>query len=69
MNGSAMGGAAVALVALVVIFLVCRELLCWYWKINRGIALLTEIRDLLASRAVAQPTPMSTSAPRREPLL
>ena len=26
-----------------VIFLVCREIVCWYWKINRSIELQEEI--------------------------
>jgi len=30
-------------VALVVIFLICRELNCWYWKINRIVELLEKI--------------------------
>jgi len=30
-----------------VIFLISRELVCWYWKINQRVALLTEIRDLM----------------------
>lgn len=38
----------------IIIFLVGREVLCWYWKINRSIALLTEIRDLLAAKGDAQ---------------
>jgi len=33
----------------VVLFLVLRELWCWYWKINQGLDLLTEIRDDLAA--------------------
>lgn len=28
-------------------FLVMRELICWYWKINIAVELLTEIRDHL----------------------
>ena len=40
----------VLLVAFVVLFLVFRELVCWYWKINRSVELLTEIRDLLSAR-------------------
>jgi hypothetical protein len=32
-----------ALVVLLVIFLVCRELICWYWKINRMVVALQEI--------------------------
>ena len=38
---------AVILSVSVGLFLVFRELICWYWKINEGIALLTQIRDLL----------------------
>lgn len=30
-----------------VVFLMGREVVCWYWKINQRIALMTEIRDLL----------------------
>ncbi len=37
----------------IVMFLVLREVVCWYWKINRGIELLTEIRDLLKVRGTA----------------
>ena len=33
--------------ALIIFFLVFREVLCWYWKINKNIELLLEIRDLL----------------------
>jgi hypothetical protein len=55
MNGSSLDVLLVALVVLIVIFLVCRELVCWYLKINRGIALLTEIRDLLATRGALNP--------------
>jgi len=29
----------------VLLFVVLRELWCWYWKINQGLELLTEIRD------------------------
>jgi hypothetical protein len=32
---------------IIMIFLISRELFCWYWKINKMIALLTDIRDLL----------------------
>lgn len=32
---------------LLAIFLLCREIVCWYWKINKAVLLLTEIRDLL----------------------
>jgi len=29
------------------IFFICRELVCWYWKMNETVTLLSEIRDLL----------------------
>src|SRR5262249_12711627 len=32
------------------IFLVCRELTCWYFKLSAMLATLTEIRDLLKAR-------------------
>jgi hypothetical protein len=41
------GGLVIFAVVVIVIFLVCREIICWYWKINQNVALLTEIRDLL----------------------
>ncbi len=47
------------LAVVIVVFLIVREILCWYWKVNQAVALLTEIRDLLASRSNA---PMSSSA-------
>jgi hypothetical protein len=49
----------IALAVVLVVFLIVREVLCWYWKVNQAIALLTEIRDLLASRSNAL---MSSSA-------
>jgi hypothetical protein len=36
---------------ILVMFLVFREVVCWYWKINLRIELLTEIRDLLKNQA------------------
>ena len=43
------GMIVVGTIILVVIFLVFREVFCWYWKINEHTALLTEIRNLLAA--------------------
>ena len=37
----------IAALVLLLVFLIGREILCWYLKINQSIALLTEIRDLL----------------------
>lgn len=28
-----------------ILFMIFRHLVCWYWKINDGIKLITEIRD------------------------
>jgi hypothetical protein len=35
------------LLVVLVIFLICREIACWYFKINKTLAVLEEIRDLL----------------------
>ena len=32
---------------LLIAFLVCREIACWYWKLNDVVRLLTDIRDNL----------------------
>jgi hypothetical protein len=34
----------------IIIFLICRELVCWYFKFNQMIALLETIRDRLPKR-------------------
>jgi hypothetical protein len=50
MDASAIGDIAKVLIGLsvlVLIFLICREIVCWYWKINESIAVLKEIRDQL----------------------
>ena len=41
------GQLLIALVVVVAVFLICRELLCWYWKINERLTCLKDIRDLL----------------------
>ena len=56
-TGAMLGSLLVVAVVLVVIFLVFREVICWYWKINRSVALLTEIRDLLAAKGVSDTSP------------
>jgi len=73
MGDRAMGnwGSSIAVLLVVLaLFLICREIVCWYWKINRGIALLTEIRDLLAANGpsgVSRINASSIGTPRREP--
>jgi 1,4-dihydroxy-2-naphthoate octaprenyltransferase len=46
MNGNPVGAFLMALVFLAVtfvIFLICRELMCWYWKINIALEKLERI--------------------------
>ena len=35
------------LAIVLLIFLICRELVCWYWKINRIVSLLESIDQKL----------------------
>jgi hypothetical protein len=44
------GRAAIAVAIAVVIFLVFREVVCWYWKINRVVQLLESIEANLRNR-------------------
>ncbi|MGL4411703.1 MAG: hypothetical protein ACRCTF_06170 [Bacteroidales bacterium] len=39
--------AIVAIAIVIGIFLICRELVCWYWKINKHISLMEENNELL----------------------
>jgi len=32
------------------IFLVCREMMCWYWKISEIVKLLSDIKNALNER-------------------
>jgi|GEM_PF-1053848 len=41
----------VAIAVGLIIFLAGRELFCWYWKLNKVVSLLTEIRDQLRLEA------------------
>ena len=59
--GPMLGYLLVVLIVLAVIFLVLRELVCWYWKINQHIALLTEIRDLLSAKGISNASQTVTS--------
>jgi len=41
-------GNIIGIIAIILfIFLIIREIICWYWKINERTELLREIRDLL----------------------
>lgn len=57
MYGPDLPGLIIFLIVTIVIFLICRELVCWYWKQNEQVALLKEIRDLL--KQIAEPLPGS----------
>ncbi len=49
----------VAFACWALLLLLLREVTCWYFKINRNLALLTEIRDLLRERGLpAAPPPL-----------
>jgi accessory gene regulator protein AgrB len=61
--GNAAGGIFISVVVIVVIFLVFREFFCWYWKINQRIALLSEIRSLLAAKSMAPVGTTQSSLP------
>ena len=41
------GGTIIFVLVGIVIFVLIRELLCWYWKINEVVELLRAIRDRL----------------------
>ena len=40
----------IPLIIFIVVFLLLREVMCWYWKINERIALLTEINDFIKTQ-------------------
>jgi len=44
----------VALAVFVVVFLIFRAAVLWYWKIDESLAVLKEIRDLLAAQQKTQ---------------
>jgi hypothetical protein len=51
----------VIIVGFLFIFLLSREIMCWYWKINKILELQTEIRNYL--KTIAGITPTIKSAP------
>jgi len=38
----------------IIIFIVCRELVCWYWKLNRIVELLERIANTLDEASTDQ---------------
>ncbi len=59
-NLDTLSGGLIALAVIVAIFLIIREIICWYWKINKAVNLLTDIRDLLSKNAVAPASELSS---------
>lgn len=45
--GESLMNMLVGLAIVLLIFLICREIVCWYFKLNKINETLTEIRDLL----------------------
>ncbi len=42
-----LAGVLIGLAVIFVVFLICRELVCWYWKVNRQVELLEKIHEQL----------------------
>ena len=47
------GVVLICLVVGLIVWLICRELICWYWKINKAIGLLESIDQRLKTLADA----------------
>ncbi len=44
-------GLLIVIGVMLILFLLGREIVCWYFKINKTVELLEEIRDLLKSKS------------------
>lgn len=53
MDGTGLPELFMFLFIMLIIFLICRELVCWYWKQNEQVALLKDIRNLLRKQIQA----------------
>lgn len=49
-SGNSIEHAVIGLLILIVLFLAVREIVCWYWKINRIVELLESIDTRLRDR-------------------
>lgn len=58
----------IILIVGIFVFLICRELLCWYWKINRTIELLESI-DKKLGPASAEKVAEKTGSPDEAAIL
>ncbi len=43
------GGVIMAILVCITVFFVCRELVCWYFKFNKIVGILEDIKNLLES--------------------
>jgi hypothetical protein len=57
----------IVLTAIVVLFLIFRELVCWYWKINKISNLLEEIRDELKNKNNSGPFNLFLQGEKNKP--
>lgn len=64
--GGGLWSLVVFFLILVVIFLVCREIVCWYWKINRAVELL-ERQNVLLERIEARISATAQAPPPGNP--
>ena len=61
-------GVAVVLFVAVLLVLVGREIVCWYWKINETLSVLRQIANELArARAARDAVPQATLSSSRAP--
>lgn len=44
-------GISIGLIVLIVIFLVARELTCWYWKTNKILSEIEELKNLVRNKS------------------
>ena len=55
-GGNPWGTLIAILIGIIVLFLILREFWCWYWKINRLVALMEEqnktLKDLLEKNGI-----------------
>jgi len=50
------GSFVIVLLILIVLFLLAREAMCWYWKINIMVGLLEDIKTMLGGRQTGEST-------------
>jgi hypothetical protein len=51
--GSGFAGLIAVVAIMVVVFLICRVIVLWYWRVNEGIALLKSIDEKLGQLAAS----------------